>query len=92
MVVRCKLVNGNRLARIIVIFFASFFVLSALIILTMPSLQSWFIHNCIASKAFTCKVSDVALAYWWLAVLPVMVIITIIVEFLFSKRQLPNSN
>jgi hypothetical protein len=79
--------NGNFLARIMALFFVSFFVFGALVLLTLPPLQTWAFASCPSNATFVCSFSLAVIQYWYLAALPIVVGFTYIANRLLPKSK-----
>ena len=81
-----------RLSRIVAIFVLLFFATSAAFRFGLPRLIRWHFAYCMGNDSAVCSTSAAFLSYWWLAVLPVLVATTLLVDRVFAKGVQPESH
>jgi hypothetical protein len=73
----------NKLAKFVAVFVALYLLASCLLLLTLEPVTQWQLRSCLAvnptTTSFLCDVSRPALAYWWLALMPVLLILTYLI-------------
>ena len=73
--------------RIIAIFAVLYLVAVGVIWIGLPELIAWNRGNCIGITSLTCSASAWVLSYWWLALLPVLVVLTILLDLVMRIRR-----
>ena len=73
--------------RIIAIFAVLYLVAVGVIWIGLPELIAWNRGNCIGITSLTCSASAWVLSYWWLALLPVLVVLTILLDLAMRIRR-----
>jgi len=69
--------------------FAALYLLSAgLFLFLIPQLSQWHLHSCasLPVSPIKCKIGADILSYWWIALLPVLLALSIAIEWLLSRR------
>ncbi|WP_211250712.1 hypothetical protein, partial [Arenimonas donghaensis] len=77
----------RKAARIIAIFTLLYVASVAVIWIGLPELVVWNRGNCIGATSFTCSTSAWVLSYWWLALLPILVVLTILLDLAIGNRR-----
>lgn len=73
-----------RMAATFVILYLAF---SAVAALGVPELIAWNRRNCLGETSPTCSASILLLSYWWLAVTPALVVLSILLNRVVSRRR-----
>ena len=73
--------------RIIAIFAIIFLAAVGVLWIGLPELIAWNRGNCIGVTSLTCSASAWVLSYWWLVLLPVMVVLTILLDLIVGIRR-----
>tara|TARA_R110002020_G_scaffold467126_1_gene690379 strand:- start:1008 stop:1250 length:243 start_codon:yes stop_codon:yes gene_type:complete len=77
----------RKAARIIAIFALLYVASVAVIWIGLPELVAWNRGNCIGATSFTCSTSTWVLSYWWLALLPTLVMLTVLLNLAIGNRR-----
>jgi uncharacterized BrkB/YihY/UPF0761 family membrane protein len=80
-----------RTARQLGIFVVLSALASAFLMLVIPPLTSWHADNCATSNSSACSVAAAVLRYWWVTLVPLLVLLTIAINWVF-ERQSPVGN
>jgi H+/Cl- antiporter ClcA len=76
--------TGMRLIAITVVLFLGF----AIVIATgLPRLAAWQLEHCMGGASTGCQLSASALSYWWLAVLPLLIALTVLINWAIAGRR-----
>ena len=75
-----------KIVRPIAIFAVLYLASSWALSLVLPKLMTWHFGNC-SAPSFVCSASAGALRYWWLALLPILGIATLLINWAFAKRH-----
>lgn len=73
--------------RLAAIFAALYAASCAVVSVSLPRLMGWHIYNCAGSSSALCRASAGTLQYWWLALIPLLVLATALIHLAFTKRQ-----
>ncbi|GAB3361949.1 hypothetical protein [Lysobacter tyrosinilyticus] len=76
----------HRIVRPIAIFALLYLTFGSIFYIGLPRLIEWHFANCATSTA-VCSLSSTFLSYWWLALLPVLVIVTLLINRVFARRH-----
>jgi uncharacterized membrane protein len=75
-----------RVARPIAIFALLYLAAGSVLYSSLPQLMAWHFANCTEPSAM-CSVSSTFLSYWWVALLPALIIITLLINQVLAKRH-----
>ena len=75
-----------RVIRPLAIFGLLYLVASATLSVALPQLMGWHFANC-SEPGLICSVSATVLRYWWLALLPILGIATLLINRALARRH-----
>ena len=73
--------------RIIAIFAILYLAAVGVTWIGLPELIAWNRGNCIDVTSLTCSASAWVLSSWWLALLPVLVVLSILLDLVIGTRR-----
>jgi hypothetical protein len=76
--------TGIRLIAITAALFLGF----VLVVATgLPRLTAWQLEHCMGGASTGCQLSASVLSYWWLAVLPLFLALTVLINWAIAGRR-----
>lgn len=76
----------RKVVRPVAIFVLLYLIASLILHLGMPHLLAWHEATC-ASPSRLCSSSTLFLSYWWLAWLPMLAIVTLLIDRILARRR-----
>lgn len=76
-----------KLVRPLAIFLFLCFASCAVLYLGLPRLMTWHFARCFDGASTICSASSVFLAYWWLALLPFLIVVTLFLDRAIARRH-----
>lgn len=78
-----------RTIRVLAILFALYLVAALSLSRVVPAMLHWHQANCLESATFVCYWLRVVLSYWWIAVVPVLLAATLVLDRAMPKSRTP---
>jgi hypothetical protein len=79
----------TRAIRLIVIFVVLLGLFAVTLEFVLPALLEYYLANCTTTNSALCSVSAGFLSFWWLALIPTLIVATALVAASLERRRTP---
>ena len=76
-----------KLVRPLVIFLLLYLASCGVLYFGLPRLMAWHLAHCASGASVVCSASSAFLTYWWLALLPTLFVVTLLINRATAKRH-----